>query len=94
MLTLLLAVNTVWGTPPLDLATRVRVIGVRPGEKQHEQLIHANESLHTLIPLTVPYYQILPAIDMPKQPPEPFEYRSDTAQQLDVPDLVAMLRDE
>lgn len=70
----------------------VDVIGTRPGEKRHEQLIHENESLHTIRPVRdCPYFQILPATRMPKEPPPPFEYRSDTAPQISVSELVDML---
>lgn len=74
----------------------VHVIGTRPGEKKHEQLLHANESLHTLHPsIETPYYQILPAtVPVAEDPRGPFEYTSDKARQLSVDDLCAMLESE
>lgn len=71
----------------------VRVIGMRPGEKKHEQLVHTNESLHTRVPnrADFPYWQIMPATDMPKERPSPFGYSSDVAKQLSVKELALMI---
>lgn len=93
MTTLLRAVVKLYRPDDPELhENEVHVIGTRPGEKKHEQLIHANESLHTFEPThEVPYYQIMPAASLFKQPSSPFEYRSDTARQLSVDDLVEML---
>lgn len=92
MMTLLKAVHNVWGTGRLDIEW-IKVIGTRPGEKTHEQLVHLNESLHTQQPTEyLPYYQILAATDMPKEPLAPFDYRSDIARQLLISELSEMLR--
>lgn len=73
----------------------VSVIGGRPGEKKHEQLIHENESMQTLQPFyNFPYYQIMPATTLMNIPRVSFEYRSDLAPQLTVGDLVEMLRSD
>lgn len=72
----------------------VTLIGTRPGEKLHEQLVHENESLHTRQPtLSLPYWQILPAAFMPKEAPTPFSYSSDMAKQLTADELAEMLVD-
>lgn len=96
MTTLLRAVVKTYGPKDSDgelHEDEVRVIGARPGEKTHEQLLHANESLHTFRPSKeVPYYQILPATTvLAKDPRGPFEYTSDKALQLSVDELCAML---
>lgn len=66
----------------------VDIIGGRPGEKKHEQLIHENESMQVLQPYhNFPYYQILPATTLMNIPRVPFEYRSDTAPPLSVDEL-------
>lgn len=39
---------------------RIEVIGMRPGEKMHESLIHEAESIRTVQDATGHYYQILP----------------------------------
>lgn len=89
MITLLTAVNKLWGDgsdEPPDYTT----IGARAGEKQHEQLVHVNESLRTLRPRdTERYFQIMPATSDVHG--DPFEYRSDTADQLSVAELCEML---
>lgn len=92
MLTLLLAVAKIEG---VEVAPDwVTTIGTRPGEKKHEQLIHENESLHTMLPLEgLPYWQILPAAFMAKAPPTPFSYSSDVARQLTADELAEMLVD-
>jgi UDP-N-acetylglucosamine 4,6-dehydratase/5-epimerase len=47
----------------IDPAAEQRVIGIRPGEKLHEQLIGADDAAHTYeYPLC---YKIVPAIDAP-----------------------------
>lgn len=75
-----------------DWPYTVEVIGARAGEKKHEQLIHENESLHTLQPFhDYPHYQIMPATDLSRVPRVPFEYRSDMAPQLTIEELVEML---
>jgi UDP-N-acetylglucosamine 4,6-dehydratase/5-epimerase len=96
MMTLVLAINRLWGDAPALTTDAVQIIGVRPGEKTHEQLIHANESLHTLPPQeSLPYYQIMPAAHPPTAAVHaPFEYRSDTAYQLSVDELAAMLAED
>jgi len=89
MQTLLAAVAMVENVDIDDI--EIAFIGTRPGEKQHEQLIHHNESMHTLQPNdSLPYYQVLPATAEYRG--EPFEYRSDTAARLDVPTLAEMVR--
>jgi UDP-N-acetylglucosamine 4,6-dehydratase/5-epimerase len=93
MMTLLRAVIKVYGGSDAELHTSdVQIIGTRPGEKIHEQLIHRNESMHTLEPNEwVPYYQILPATDEYRAPAS-FEYYSANARQLTVDEVASMLR--
>lgn len=68
----------------------VEDIGIRPGEKMHEQLIHRGESAHVCD--TGIMYYILPAYTKPVEAmPAGFEYRSDTARTLGVSDLEKML---
>lgn len=68
----------------------VEDIGIRPGEKMHEQLIHRGESAHVCD--TGAMYYILPAYTKPVEVmPSGFEYRSDTARTLGVHDLEKML---
>ncbi len=70
--------------------TCVRVIGIRPGEKMHEQLVHRGEALHTFE--HAGYFIITPASSRVKGSMEPsYEYRSDTARQLTVEELRRML---
>lgn len=69
---------------------RVQYIGMRPGEKMHEQLIHASEAYHTED--TGDSFRVWPAFDGVKgNVPEGFEYRSDTAPQLTLGELSAMV---
>lgn len=97
MLTLLEAVHELYGASsgPLD-ADDYTVIGTRPGEKQHECLIHANESVHTLHPPESlgdepEYYQILPSNT--EQRGEAFTYYSNDVYQCTRDDLMDMIRD-
>lgn len=90
MLTLLHAVHRLYGNDDGPLtAEHFDVIGMRPGEKLHERLIHWNESEHTLPPGDYPHYQILPSDTDVRH--EPFIYTSDTAVQLQAEALVNML---
>jgi UDP-N-acetylglucosamine 4,6-dehydratase len=69
---------------------KVTLIGTRAGEKQHEQLVHINESRHTMPPCRdLAYFQILPATTGYRG--DPFEYRSDTAPRLAVEVLAEMV---
>ncbi|MDP2660266.1 MAG: polysaccharide biosynthesis protein [Dehalococcoidia bacterium] len=66
----------------------IKVIGIRPGEKTHEQLVHAGESMHA--DADGEWFRIFPAYagHCGGLPPG-FEYGSDTAPRL----TVGMLRD-
>jgi UDP-N-acetylglucosamine 4,6-dehydratase/5-epimerase len=67
-------------------SARHRIIGIRPGEKLHEQMISAEDALHTYE--YDGYYKILPAIHQwssdplringGRRVPEGFQYSSDT----------------
>lgn len=71
---------------------RYRVIGMRPGEKIHEQLVHSGESMHTDDIET--HYRVYPAsTGYIGNLPEGFEYRSDTARQLTVHELKQLVGD-
>lgn len=97
MLTLLRAVHHVWQAGKDDLTEKdYSVIGTRPGEKQHEQLIHYNESMHTIRPASevadadvMSYYQVLPSTHSFRG--EGFDYTSEAAVQLTVDELAEML---
>jgi UDP-N-acetylglucosamine 4,6-dehydratase/5-epimerase len=68
----------------------MRTIGIRPGEKIHEQLIHAGESMHADDIGT--HFRIYPAYTGRKgNLPDGFEYRSDLAPQVRVRELREML---
>lgn len=87
---LLEAVVAKWGTGDMDDYT-IKVIGARPGEKHYEELIHANESMHTKVPTQdFMYYQILPATAGIIRDAG-FVYDSQGATQLTVTELVDML---
>lgn len=93
MLTLLRAVVKE-ATGQEDDSYDIESIGTRPGEKTHEQLVHRNESIHTLRPTDdVPYFQILPATAEMETPQDGFEYLSAGARQLTVDELVDMIRE-
>jgi len=70
----------------------IRHIGIRPGEKMHEQLVHKGESMHTFIGvdsfLVYPAYAALPDYcGSYGLAPESFEYSSDEAPRLSVSEL-------
>jgi UDP-N-acetylglucosamine 4,6-dehydratase len=68
----------------------VKVIGIRPGEKMHEQLIHAGESMHA--DDIGEHFRVYPAFTGHHgNLPEGYEYRSDTARQLSIEELRGML---
>lgn len=68
----------------------IKVIGIRPGEKMHEQLVHAGESMHAED--LGNWFRIWPARTGKRGGlAEGFEYRSDTARQLEVCELREML---
>jgi UDP-N-acetylglucosamine 4,6-dehydratase/5-epimerase len=69
--------------------SQVKVIGARPGEKQHEALIHKAESLHTLAWQGCGHFHVLPATAEYRG--EPFEYTSVDAPRLSVGDIIRML---
>lgn len=84
------------------IGPEIRTIGVRPGEKMHEQMIHAGEAMHTehVKIGTLPdgttaheYFRVHPAYSGFKgNLLAGYEYRSDTARQLNVGELVEMLK--
>lgn len=70
----------------------VKDIGIRPGEKLHECLVHRGESAHTTEDAPRNRFYIFPAYaghqgNLPKG----YEYTSDTADQLSVTQLVEMI---
>ncbi len=70
--------------------TGIKVIGIRPGEKINEQLIHAGESMHA--DDIGSHFRIYPAYSGYRgNLPDGFEYRSDTARQLGVSEMKGML---
>lgn len=71
---------------------QIEIIGTRPGEKHHEQLIHAGESMHT--DDLGGYFRVWPATRTPGNLPSGFEYTSDKASQLTVEQLRVMLGEE
>jgi UDP-N-acetylglucosamine 4,6-dehydratase len=71
----------------------IRVVGVRAGEKYHEQLVNKSEAIHTDDIGT--HYLVYPAYTLHKgNLPKDFEYRSDTARQLDINSLSEMIDEE
>jgi len=79
---------------------KTKVIGIRPGEKLHEEMISANDSRQTLDMGS--YYIIQPAMDWwpqgkingGKPVPEGFSYASDTnTEWLSIAELQGMIRD-
>ncbi len=65
-------------------------IGIRAGEKRHEQLIHGGESQHS--DDIGPWFRVWPAYTLHRGNLEPgYEYRSDTAPQLSPYQLREML---
>ncbi len=70
--------------------TGIKVIGIRPGEKMHEQLVHSGESMHA--DMDGDHFRIFPAYTGHRgNLGEGYEYRSDEARQLTVEELRAML---
>jgi FlaA1/EpsC-like NDP-sugar epimerase len=70
----------------------IKVIGTRPGEKTHEQLVHSAEAMHTLD--IGKYYRIYPATSgISSNLPEGFTYTSDTAIQYTVEELQEIVKD-
>lgn len=73
----------------------IEITGIRPGEKMHEKMVHAGESMHSL--QSGEYFYIYPP-GTPKSRmqlstlPEGFSYSSDRAPQLTVKKLVALLK--
>lgn len=68
----------------------VEIIGTRPGEKKHEQLVNAGEAMHT--DERQEDFRIWPAyLGYKGNLPEGYEYRSNTARQLSVEELREML---
>lgn len=73
----------------------IDVIGIRPGEKIHEQLVHAGESMHA--GELDGAFRIWPAysgradVRITRDLPEGFEYRSDTARRITTEGLRQML---
>ncbi len=88
-----LADAVLWAVTPYPHApgtVPVREIGIRPGEKLHEQLVNAAESMHT--DDIGEHYRIYPAYAGHRgNLPAGFEYRSDTARQLTIESLRRML---
>jgi FlaA1/EpsC-like NDP-sugar epimerase len=70
----------------------VKDIGIRPGEKLHECLVHRGEAAHTVEDASLDRFYIYPAY-AGKQGnlPAGYEYTSDAAVQLEVQDLVGMI---
>jgi UDP-N-acetylglucosamine 4,6-dehydratase len=76
--------------PHLVNNLKYKVIGVRPGEKTHEQLLHSGESMHTDDIET--HFRVYPAFtNYVGNLPDGFEYTSATAHQLSVSELQQMI---
>lgn len=70
----------------------IKIIGIRPGEKVHEQLIHAGESMHA--DDIKGHFRVYPAYTSHKgNLSDSFEYRSDGALWLSVGELRDMLNE-
>lgn len=68
----------------------IEVVGTRPGEKTHEQLLHKSEAQHA--DDIGGHFRIWPAfMGRRGNLPEGYEYRSDTARHLSISDLRRML---
>lgn len=75
-----------------DKNPNIEYIGIRPGEKMHEAMVHPGESAHTF---RIPGgFCIHPAYSgIQGNLPEGFEYTSKDAPQISVSELVGMLND-
>lgn len=70
----------------------IKYIGIRPGEKVHEKLVHNGESSHTFQDET--HFRVYPAFyNVESNLPTGFEYTSDNAPQLNVEQLRVMINE-
>lgn len=71
-----------------------KTLGVRPGEKMHEQLIHRGESMHTTA-LGTGHFRIWPAFTLHKGDyPFGYEYTSDMAPQMTPANILAKIAED
>jgi FlaA1/EpsC-like NDP-sugar epimerase len=70
----------------------IKAIGTRPGEKTHEELIHAAEAMHTVD--IGKYYRIYPATsNVASNLPKGFTFTSSRTRQLNVAELQELFKD-